>query len=924
VEVVVRILKTGWGRWVVKLSWLSLCSVAFGTNVGVQSVILGWVPSGDPTVVGYYLYSGTTNGVYNSKINVGTNTVYTVNGLIDGSTNYFTATSYDASGVESTQVPQVTYVASDGLPDLTVTAASVSRPFGQANPVFTGAITGLQIGDVITAIYSCSATSSSPAGTYPILPTLVDLDDLLTNYAVSLIDGTLTISQAVPLVTWSSPAPTIYGAALSASQLNATASVPGSFAYTPANGAALNAGTSTLSVIFTPTDAVDYSSVTESVNLVVSPAPLTVTAANASRASGAANPAFTGTITGLKNGDNITATYSTTATASSPVGTYSITPTLVDPANHRTNYTVSLVNGALTVTQTALLVTWTNPAPITYGAALGNNQLNATANVPGTFAYTPASGAALNTGTNSLSVIFTPTDTVDYSSASDSVTVVVSPAPLTVTAANAFSASGAANPAFTGTITGLKNGDNITATYSTTATTSSPVGTYSITPTLVDPANRETNYTVSLVDGTLTITQAGEQTIPQVTWTSPASIIYGAPLTINQLNATANVPGAFAYTPTNGAALNSGTSTLSVIFTPTDTVDYSSVTDKVSLVVSHAPLTVTAANAFRAPHTANPAFTGTITGLENGDNITATYKTTATSNSRVGTYPITPTLVDPGNRRTNYTVTLVDGTLTVTETVPLTAAQLTWTNPAPIIYGAALGAEQLNATANVSGTFAYTPANGAALNTGTNTLSVVFTPTDTAEYSSATDSVSLVVSLAPLTATAANASRASGAANPVLTGTITGLQNKDNITATYSTTATASSPVGTYPITPTVVDPDNRRTNYTVTLVDGTLTITSASGKRNAGAFRTVTLIKSVPTVPGSPVIHTAKESDNSFTLTWETIPGRQYQVLTTTDLDQNNWTALGDAITASNSIVTVSEPFGANSRQFYRVMLLP
>jgi hypothetical protein len=58
--------------------------------------------------------------------------------------------------------------------------------------------------------------------------------------------------------------------------------------------------------------------------------------------------------------------------------------------------------------------------------------------------------------------------------------------------------------------------------------------------------------------------------------------------------------------------------------------------------------------------------------------------------------------------------------------------------------------------------------------------------------------------------------------------------------------------------------------------------------------------------------------------LTWETIPGRQYQVLTTTDLDQNNWTALGDAITASNSIVTVSEPFGANSRQFYRVMLLP
>ena len=51
------------------------------------------------------------------------------------------------------------------------------------------------------------------------------------------------------------------------------------------------------------------------------------------------------------------------------------------------------------------------------------------------------------------------------------------------------------------------------------------------------------------------------------------------------MNATANVPGSFAYNPTNGTVLNAGTNTLSVIFTPTDTVDYSSVTDSVSLVV---------------------------------------------------------------------------------------------------------------------------------------------------------------------------------------------------------------------------------------------------------------------------------------------------------------------------------------------------
>ena len=66
-----------------------------------------------------------------------------------------------------------------------------------------------------------------------------------------------------------------------------------------------------------------------------------MTANNASRTYGATNPAFTGTITGIKNGDNITATYATTATVTSPVGNYPITPTLVDPNGKLSNYTVS-------------------------------------------------------------------------------------------------------------------------------------------------------------------------------------------------------------------------------------------------------------------------------------------------------------------------------------------------------------------------------------------------------------------------------------------------------------------------------------------------------------------------------------------------------------------------------------------------------
>ena len=88
----------------------------------------------------------------------------------------------------------------------------------------------------------------------------------------------------------------------------------------------MSAGTTTLSVLFTPTDTNDYSIATKTVSLTVSSVPLTVTANSASRPYGQTNPALTGTIAGVVNGDNITASNSCLATVTSPVGTYPITP----------------------------------------------------------------------------------------------------------------------------------------------------------------------------------------------------------------------------------------------------------------------------------------------------------------------------------------------------------------------------------------------------------------------------------------------------------------------------------------------------------------------------------------------------------------------------------------------------------------------
>src|SRR5205814_4414043 len=130
----------------------------------------------------------------------------------------------------------------------------------------------------------------------------------------------INVLKATPVLTWPTPADIIYGTALSATQLNASSSVPGTLVYTPALGDVLNAGAAqTLSVAFTPTDAANY----------------------------------------------------TTATKTVSINVLKATP----------------------------VITWTTPADVVYGTALSATQLNASANVAGSFVYAPALGDVLNAGT---------------------------------------------------------------------------------------------------------------------------------------------------------------------------------------------------------------------------------------------------------------------------------------------------------------------------------------------------------------------------------------------------------------------------------------------------------------------------------------------------------------------------------------------
>lgn len=237
---------------------------------------------------------------------------------------------------------------------LTVNVDSTSRQYGQANPVFTGTITGIKNSDNITATYSSATGPTTSVGTYPITATLSDPDSKLGNYSVTFNNGTLTITQA----------------------------------------------------------------------------PLTVSANNKTRPYGQPNPPLDGTLVGVLNGDNITATFSTTATQFSPVANYAIVPTLNDPTNKLGNYSVTSNNGTLTITPVGLMIT----------------------------------------ADNKTKILDSP------------------------------------NPAFTASYSGFQNGDTPASltgvlTCTTTAVTNSPVGSYPITCS----GQSSTNYTITYVPGTLSI-----------------------------------------------------------------------------------------------------------------------------------------------------------------------------------------------------------------------------------------------------------------------------------------------------------------------------------------------------------------------------------------------------------------------------------
>lgn len=168
-----------------------------------------------------------------------------------------------------------------GTPTPTPTATTPTITWDTPDPIAYGTpLDGTQLDATATAngspvdgsfVYIPGAGVILPAGTSTLSVEFEPTDT--TDFTSAAGAVFLTVVQATPTIAWPTPTPISAGTALADAQLDAQASIPGTYVYTPPFGTVLPLGTSTLSVAFTPADAANYTAATATVSIQVIPSP---------------------------------------------------------------------------------------------------------------------------------------------------------------------------------------------------------------------------------------------------------------------------------------------------------------------------------------------------------------------------------------------------------------------------------------------------------------------------------------------------------------------------------------------------------------------------------------------------------------------------------------------------------------------------
>jgi hypothetical protein len=839
-------------------------SVPFTLNVGLsQTITFNAVPQqavGNTLAPVASASSGlpiTFTVVQNGNCNVSNNMVTFLNG--------------GACGIIANQYGNATYGAASPVGQVVQVGAPVAQTI-TFNPIPTQAAgttlaltatasSGLPVSYVSTTQSVCTVVGSvatlSAGGTCTIVASQSGANQYGPAANVSQ-SFTVTSQAQSQTITFAPASPVTYGITPITLTASASSGLAVTYSYVSGPGT-LNGnvvsvtGVGTIVIAASQAGNSSYAAATQvSASIVVLPATLTVTANNLSRAYGAVNPALTYGATGFVNGDSSSIlsgapALSTTANNTSQPGTYpiAIAQGTLSAGN---NYTFVFVNGTLQVTGTATTTTTLSPSPMSavygqsitlsakvvdansspvtggsvtfslYNAANNTASTFSTANVNTTTGVASVSTTSLPAGTQTILAVYVPT--ANYSASGTSAVVTITPAPIAINVNSVSKVYGAALPTLTGTLGATQNGDVLSASYTTTATAVSAVGTYAINATLTGSA--AANYSATVTPGVLSVTPATltatATSLSRAYGAANPTLTYGVTGFVNN-DTSAILSGAPVLTTTATATSSAGPYAITI------TQGTLTAGNNYSFVLVAGVLTVTAA-------TTNSILFGPISNTVYGS---APFAVSASASSGL---PVTISVVSGNVSLSGSTATLIGGTVTVTGAgmVTLQASQAGNGNyPAaqPVQQSFRVTAAPLTATANSINT-----TYGAAF-TPTGTLGGVVVPdTFTESFTTSAGAVTLVPVGSYTITPAVTATGSTNAANYSVTavnGTL--VVAKAGTTTQLVSSSGSALPGATINFTATVASLTSGTPTQTVTLMDGANVLGTAGLNAGVAVF---------------------------------------------------------------------------------------
>ena len=546
---------------------------------------------------------------------------------------------------------------------LSISAGNYTKKQGDAMPVFKASYAGFKNGEdesVLTKqpVFSCEANEASAPAEYAVTISGADAE----NYAISYEQGHLTVVEADAVVVRAKSYSRQYGdenpvfefetegAALDGTPeivCSAVANSPvGSYTIEVKQGSIKN-----------------YNVHFESGSLVITKAPLSISAGNYTKKQGDAMPVFKASYAGFKNGENESVltkqpVFSCEANEASAPAEYAVTISGADAEN----YAISYEQGHLTVVEADAVVVRAKSYSRQYG---DENPVFEFETEGAALDGTPeiVCSAVANSPVGSYTIEVKQGSIKNYNVHFESGTLTVTKAPLTISAGNYTKKQGDAMPVFKASYAGFKNGEDESVltkqpVFSCEANEASAPADYAVT---ISGADAE-NYAISYEQGRLTVVEADAVVVraksysrqygdenPVFEFETEGAALDGTPEIV--CSAVANSPvGSYTIEVKQGSIKN-----------------YNVHFESGSLTVTKAPLTISAGNYTKKQGDAMPVFKASYAGFKNGeDESVLTKQPVFSCEANEASAPADYAVTISGADAENYEISYEQGVLTVT------------------------------------------------------------------------------------------------------------------------------------------------------------------------------------------------------------------------------------------------------------------